>query len=125
MRLWHIDLIDVLPRQQLLGQWRELNSIFKKQDKHILINYIYDYPERYLLTYTNKVLQEFYKSGFKINSVENYNKFFELTENIGNERFIEHNKEYLVYVIGTCVKNTCAVELRKKNGRKLMRNIKG
>ena len=23
MRLWHKDLISVLPRQQLLGQWRE------------------------------------------------------------------------------------------------------
>lgn len=24
MRLWHKDLLPVLPRQQLLGQWREL-----------------------------------------------------------------------------------------------------
>ena len=27
MRLWHNSLIKVLPRNQLLGQWRELNSI--------------------------------------------------------------------------------------------------
>lgn len=44
MRLWHIDLItnSLLPKSQLLAQWSELNSIFKKQDKNILINYIYD-----------------------------------------------------------------------------------
>jgi uncharacterized protein (TIGR02328 family) len=27
MRLWHIDLIDVLPRQQLLGQHRECTAL--------------------------------------------------------------------------------------------------
>lgn len=29
MRLWHKDLITVLPRQQLLGQWRELCAIMR------------------------------------------------------------------------------------------------
>ena len=29
MRLWHKDLIPVLPRQQLLGQWRECCLIAK------------------------------------------------------------------------------------------------
>lgn len=38
MRLWHIDLIPYLPKTQLISQWRELNSVFKKQNKHILIN---------------------------------------------------------------------------------------
>ena len=45
MRLWHYDLIEYLPKQQLLGQWRELNSIYVKQDKHILINFIYEYEK--------------------------------------------------------------------------------
>ena len=51
MRLWHKDLIEVLPRQQLLGQWRELNSIFKLQNRHILIDFVYVYPKEDLLTY--------------------------------------------------------------------------
>lgn len=34
MRLWHESLIEVLPRQQLLGQWRELNSIYKVCQEH-------------------------------------------------------------------------------------------
>ena len=27
MRLWHTDLIPVLPKEQLVGQWRELSAI--------------------------------------------------------------------------------------------------
>ena len=45
MRLWHYKLLPYLPKSQLIAQWRELNSIYKKQDRHILINYIYDYDE--------------------------------------------------------------------------------
>ena len=36
MRLWHKDLITVLPRQQLIGQWRECCSIAKKLAKEII-----------------------------------------------------------------------------------------
>lgn len=27
MRIWHTDLIKVLPREQLISQWRECSSI--------------------------------------------------------------------------------------------------
>ena len=37
MRLWHIDLIPVLPNNQLSGQWKELGSIYKNQNRHLLI----------------------------------------------------------------------------------------
>lgn len=59
------------------GQWRELNSIFKKQDKHILINFIYDYPKEHLLYYTDKLIREFDKRGYKINKIENYKQYFD------------------------------------------------
>ena len=74
MRLFHKDLIEVLPRQQLLGQWRELNSIFKLQNRHILINFVYDYDFGHLLGYTNMVIAEMEKRGYKINldNAENY-----------------------------------------------------
>jgi uncharacterized protein (TIGR02328 family) len=97
MRLWHIDLIPYLPKSQLVAQWRELNSIFKKQDKHILINYIYDYTKFYIKDYTIKVMQEMFNRKIKIRSYENYNDYF-IEDNItGNHnlRFKEHNKEYL------------------------------
>ena len=43
MRLWHIDLISVLPREQLVAQWRELSAIAgaiqkKGTPNHILVN---------------------------------------------------------------------------------------
>lgn len=83
MRLFHIDMLDVLPRQQLLGQWRELNSIFKKQDKHILINFIYDYPKEHLLLYSNLVLLQFKKNNYKYN-LTNYNEYFNGIVSTGN-----------------------------------------
>lgn len=75
MRLWHKDLIPYLPRQQLLGQWRELNSIYKLQNRHILINFIYDYPKEDLFTYSNLVINEMHKRGYKYN-LENRNNYF-------------------------------------------------
>ena len=49
MRLWHKDLIPILPRQQLLAQWRECCLIAKNIKKfgsprHVLVNEIMAYP---------------------------------------------------------------------------------
>ena len=95
MRLWHIDLIPYLPKSQLLAQWRELNSIFKKQDKHILINYVYDYDKRPLLNYSQAVAREMLNRGYKINCYANYQMYFLYIDSFGTERFKEHNNEYL------------------------------
>lgn len=76
MRLWHYKLIPYLPNKQLLAQWRELNSIFKKQDKHILINYIYDYPKEDLFFYMNYIIQEFTNRGFLIKNFKNEVEYF-------------------------------------------------
>ena len=48
MRLWHKDLIKVLPNNQLIGQWRECCAIAvniknKGFPNHILVNRIMDY----------------------------------------------------------------------------------
>lgn len=62
--------------KQLVAEWRELNSIFKKQDNHILINFVYDCPKEHLLYYTNLIIAEFKKRGYKIKSLDNYNTYF-------------------------------------------------
>ena len=97
MRLWHITLVEkgCLPKGQLVSQWRELCSIFKKQDKHILINYIYNYDKAYLKAYADKVIAEMKRRGYKINSFENYNNYFDGVTCKGDEQFMEHNNEYL------------------------------
>ena len=50
MRLWHKDLIPVLPRQQLLSQWREVCGIARDINaegthNHLLVNRVSNYLE--------------------------------------------------------------------------------
>lgn len=98
MRLWHYALIRYLPKSQLLAQWRELNSIFKKQDDHILIRYIYKYDKEYLRDYSWSVITEMNRRGYKIKSLDNMEKYFgkgyrDWTSGV---RFPEHNQRYLL-----------------------------
>lgn len=77
MRIWHTDLIPVLPKQQLNGEWRELNTIFKakKPINHLLINFAYDYPKAHLLAYAIKILAERKRRGYKYNTAA-MNEYF-------------------------------------------------
>lgn len=76
MRLWHYKLIPALPSSQLVSQWKELNSIYEKQDKHILINYVYKYHKIALFEYSLKVITEFKRRGYKIKSFERFYNYF-------------------------------------------------
>ena len=45
MRIWHTFLIEALPREQLVSQWREISSIVGAIQKngtpnHILVNFV-------------------------------------------------------------------------------------
>lgn len=102
MRLWHYKLIEngLLPKSQLLAQWRELNSIFNNQNKHILINYVYDYPKEYLWEYTMIVVKEMQRRNIEIKTLANADNYFEgigdIPRMIGHfYTFEEHNNEYL------------------------------
>lgn len=100
MRLWHYKLLPYLPKSQLLAQWRELNSIFKKKDNHILINYVYDYPDAYLWEYTMSVIIEMQNRNYTIKSLTNADNYFEgigsIPKTIKNLAvFPEHDHEYL------------------------------
>ena len=79
MRLWHKDLIDVLPDKQLISQWRECCAIVKAiaekgTPNHILVNRICEYPPQHLYSYTSLVLEEMSKRGFHSSgrSYQNY-----------------------------------------------------
>ena len=70
MRLWHKDLIKVLPRQQLTAQWRELNAIAsniksKGTPNHILVNKIMDYSLEHFVSYAYYVRNEMTRRGYK------------------------------------------------------------
>ena len=75
MRLWHKDLIPYLPKQQLLGQWRECcciakNLATKGTPNHILVNKILDYPlERDFTYYCGMIIKEIKNRGYNISTI--------------------------------------------------------
>ena len=63
MRLWHKDLLAVLPKKHLVAQWRELSSCaaaIKKNGtpNHILVNFITDYDYDHFISYAYYVRKE-------------------------------------------------------------------
>ena len=102
IRLWHKDLIPYLPKNQLLGQWRECCCIAKNiadngTPNHILVNKIMDYPIEHFAMYSYLIYDEMKTRKYKCN----YNKFSKWIDiNTGmpfvNNLFKDwHNNRYL------------------------------
>lgn len=102
MRLWHKDLIPVLPRQQLLSQWRECCCIAKNiaekgTPNHLLVNKIMKYPISHFYIYSGKIADEMLKRGYKCNT-DNFTKWIPLRfVGIVTDLFpYWHNKRYFL-----------------------------
>lgn len=110
MRLWHKALIRVLPRQQLISQWRECIAIARNIElyglpRHGLVNKVMDYPISHLYLYTDLVVLELMDRGYKVSPVA-LKKFEDSMRNIDydyddiieeSELFKQwHNKDYLI-----------------------------
>ena len=118
MRLWHQELIPKLPRQQLLGQWRECIALLGNGwgKKHSTVDYVFKYDERKLISYTKLIMFEMLKRKYKPNkglvfkALQKRMKFSKAStlvmasDNDDYTRWIvkvkkniypEHNKEYL------------------------------
>ena len=70
MRLWHTELIKVLPREQLVAQWRELSAIAgtiqkNRTPNHILVNFVLEYNYDHFISYAYYVRQEMTKRGYR------------------------------------------------------------
>lgn len=70
MRLWHTSLIPVLPREQLVSQWRELSAIAgaiqkKGTPNHLLVNFVMDYDFDHFISYAKTVRDEMTKRGYR------------------------------------------------------------
>ena len=70
MRLWHKSMINVLPREQLVSQWREGSAIAARITKngtpnHILVNKILDYSIDHFITYMAVVRTEMTARGYR------------------------------------------------------------
>lgn len=71
MRLWHIDLIEVLPRQQLLSQWRECCCIARNiavngTPNHLLVNKVLEFDKSEFYSYSILVSNEMLHRGYKV-----------------------------------------------------------
>lgn len=67
MRLWHQDLIQALPRQQLLGQHRECAALRGAGwgRPHATVNYVFSYSPYKLYQYHLLIMEEMEKRGYK------------------------------------------------------------
>lgn len=70
MRLWHKDLISVLPKEQLVAQWRELSAIAGAIQKngtpnHVLVNFVLDYDYEHFISYAYNIRLEMTQRGYR------------------------------------------------------------
>lgn len=104
MRLWHKDLISVLPDKQLVGQWRECCAIARNikvngTPNHILVNRIMNYPMDHFYWYSEKVYIEMINRGYKCNWTK-FTKWIPTTVHIIPSEYELfkgwHNRRYLL-----------------------------
>ena len=96
MRLWHYKLIPVLPRKQLVAQWRECCAIASNianngTPNHVLVNKVLDYPQVHFTSYINRILKEMERRSYKV-SEASYSKLKNNMEK-GFEYFNNYNVE--------------------------------
>ena len=97
MRLWHKDLIDVLPDNQLKGQWRECCLIAKALHdgnlNHLLVNKVKKYLLSEFAGYCLNVYLECERRGL----VRNADRAMQYFDGICEPEFIGwHNDRYLL-----------------------------
>lgn len=123
MRLWHEDLIKVLPDMQLKGQHRECCALRGKGwgRKHSTVDYVFKYPIENLVVYHFAILAEIEERKLKFELDEQWknpcyrgkkSEMHKLDEEVlyklfmdcslfQNKIYEEHNEEYMV----DCIEN--------------------
>ncbi len=127
MRLWHIDMISVLPRQQLLGQHRECCALrgLCWGRKHSIIDYVFLYDWEFLYNYHMKVIAEMKKRGYKPNPIwldytyrgkrcKKMNSGWIIRTREDNQ-YPEHNRRYLIRCVELLIKKIEKAKPRKYN----------
>ena len=99
MRLWHYELIPILPKEMLVSQWRECIAIKRQWEKgtlkHRLVSYVMNYDKIYFLNYVDLVLEEMKKRNIKYN-FDLYREIYDFCiDNAIVNNYPEHNDRYL------------------------------
>ena len=101
MRLWSYEILDVLPRLQLISQWRECLAMKRGLEKgnlnHGLVNYIKKYPTALFYWYTYEVATEMERRGinFQRKFLEEIEEFCVRCPMNDEMVYPEHNERYL------------------------------
>ena len=68
MRLWHEDLLEKLPRQQLLGQHRECCALRGNGwgRRHATVDYVFTHSPYKLFAYHDLVMKEMARRGYNV-----------------------------------------------------------
>ena len=112
MRLWHEQIIHLLPKNQLLGQHRECCALRGNgwNKKHKTVDYVFAYSPYNLFIYHSKIMDEMEKRGYRVSREwrdKNYRgqkakSYSNLEEtSISSPIYKEHNSEYLA----ECIEN--------------------
>ena len=112
MRLWHEQIIHLLPKNQLLGQHRECCALRGNgwNKKHKTVDYVFTYSPYNLFIYHSKIMDEMEKRGYRVSTEwrdKNYRgqkakSYSNLEETkISSPIYKEHNEEYL----SECIEN--------------------
>ncbi len=112
MRLWHEDLISILPRQQLMGQHRECCALRGNGwgRKHSTVNYVFTHSPYKLYQYHMLVINEMHNRGYMPNSLwqdplyrgKSCPKYNSLDKIIPTKPiYLEHNRLYM----DECIEN--------------------
>mgnify|MGYP000895964022 FL=1 len=112
MRLWHEQIIHLLPKNQILGQHRECCALRGNgwNKKHKTVDYVFTYSPYNLFIYHSKIMDEMEKRGYRVSTewrdknyrgkkAESYSNLEET--NISTPIYKEHNSEYLA----ECIEN--------------------
>ena len=112
MRLWHEQIIHLLPKNQILGQHRECCALRGNgwNKKHKTVDYVFTYSPYNLFIYHSKIMDEMEKRGYRVSTewrdknyrgkkAESYSNLEET--NISTPIYKEHNEEYLA----ECIEN--------------------
>ena len=112
MRLWHEQIIHLLPKNQLLGQHRECCALRGNgwNKKHKTVDYVFKYSPYNLFIYHSKIMDEMEKRGYRVSTewrdknyrgqkAKSYSNLEEI--NISSPIYKEHNDEYLA----ECIEN--------------------
>ena len=95
MRLWPYQMLDVLPRMQMLSQWRECLAVGgmlgAENLNHATVNRVKDYPIEHFMVYCDLVREEFANRGWTIGT----NTLEKLKNDIGYEENLD-NKNYTI-----------------------------